>query len=206
MFRAFFLLLCLSVLRRGNNFKKRRLTTHQLFLNQHAEASKKGTIFLATFSGFLEAKLSKNLPFQTFHNKNFTFYALKHKNHKEMTRKNVHFFGHLLYSETIRSDTIKKSVNSIRCYQIAFRGLGNHAVRLLGPFRALEIHAESLADTFSTPRKPPGTPHRDLFEPSETMRNASPIPFRPLGNRAESLAASNPRPRKSFFNKIDSTD
>lgn len=56
---------------------------------------KKGTIFLATFPGFLEAKLSKNSPFQTFHNKNFTFYALKHKNHKEMTRKNVHFFGHL---------------------------------------------------------------------------------------------------------------
>ena len=124
---------------------------------------KKGTIFLATFLGFLEAKLSKNLPFQTFHNKNFTFYALKHKNHKEMTRKNVRFSGHLLYSETIRSDTIKKSVNSIRCYQIAFQGLGNHAVRLPGPFRALEIHAES-------------------------------------------LAASNPRPRKRFFNKIDSTD
>lgn len=40
---------------------------------------KKGTFFLATFSGFLEAKLSKNLSFQTFHNKNFTFYALKHK-------------------------------------------------------------------------------------------------------------------------------
>ena len=77
---------------------------------------KKGTFFLATFSGFLEAKLSKNLSFQTFHNKNFTFYALKHKNHKEMTRKNVHFSGHLLSSETIRSDTIKKSVNSIRCY------------------------------------------------------------------------------------------
>ena len=142
---------------------------------------KKGTIFLATFPGFLEAKLSKNLPSQTFHNKNFTFYALKHKNHKEMTRKNVRFSGHLLSSETIRSDTIKKSVNSIRCYQIAFRGLGNHAVRLLGPFRALEIHAESLADTFSTPRKPPGTPHRDLFEPSETMRNASPHQIRGLG-------------------------
>ena len=87
------------------------------------------------------------------------------------------------------------SVNSVRCYQIAFRGLGNHAVSLPGPFRALEIHTESLADTFSSPRKPPGTPHRDLFEPSETMRNASPIPFRPLGNRAERLAASNPSPR-----------
>ena len=142
---------------------------------------KKGTIFLATFSGFLEAKLSKNLPFQTFHNKNFTFYALKHKNHKEMTRKNVHFFGHLLYSETIRSDTIKKSVNSIRCYQIAFRGLGNHAVKLPGPFRALEIHAESLADTFSSPRKPCGTPRRYLSDPSETVRRASPHQIRGLG-------------------------
>lgn len=135
---------------------------------------KKGTIFLATFSGFLEAKLSKNLPFQTFHNKNFTFYALKHKNHKEMTRKNIRFSGHLLYSETIRSDTIKKSVNSIRCYQIAFRGLGNHAVRLPGPFRALEIHAESLADTFSTPRKPCGEPRRIKSEPSDEQKKELP--------------------------------
>ena len=86
-----------------------------------------------------------------------------------MTRKNVRFSGHLLYSETIRSDTIKKSVNSIRCYQIAFRGLGNHAVRLPGPFRALEIHAESLADTFSTPRKPCGEPRRIKSEASEKV-------------------------------------
>ncbi len=53
---------------------------------------KKGTIFLATFPGFLEAKLSKNLPSQTFHNKNFTFYALKHKNLKRNDQKKRSFF------------------------------------------------------------------------------------------------------------------
>ena len=72
-----------------------------------------------------------------------------------MTRKNVYFSGHLLSSETIRSDTIKKSVNSVRCYQIAFRGLGNHA--------------ESLADTFPTPRKPCGEPRRIKSEASEKV-------------------------------------
>ena len=148
---------------------------------------KKGTIFLATFPGFLEAKLSKNSPFQTFHNKNFTFYALKHKNHKEMTRKNVHFSGHLLYSETIRSDTIKKSVNSIRCYQIAFRGLGNHAVRLPGPFRALEIHAESLADTFSSPRKPCGTPCRYLSTPRKPCGEPRRIKSEPSDEQKKEL-------------------
>lgn len=70
-----------------------------------------------------------------------------------MTRKNVHFSGHLLSSETIRSDTIKKSVNSVRCYQIAFRGLGNHAERLADTFRPLGNRAERLANTFSSSRK-----------------------------------------------------
>lgn len=91
-----------------------------------------------------------------------------------MTRKNVHFSGHLLSSEAIRSDTIKKSVNSVRCYQIAFRGLGNHAVSLPGPFRALEIHAESLADTFPTPRKPCGEPRRIKSEPSDEQKKELP--------------------------------
>ena len=105
-----------------------------------------------------------------------------------MTRKNVYFSGHLLSSETIRSDTIKKSVNSVRCYQIAFRGLGNHAVSLPGPFRALEIHAESLADTFSSPRKPCGTPRRYLSDPSETVRRASPHQIRALGRTKKGVA------------------